>query len=396
MKNSNKKTGIILAVVAVLVIAVIAVIVLIMNKTETYRLVKVDDLNGEVLLLRKGNDTAITKDMRLQPADEVKTLENGTVVLLVDSDKHIAAKENTDFSIEAIGDENSGSVKIVLNAGEALFSIDNKLNENSIFEVNTPNATLSVRGTVFNVVYDKKTNATKLEVREGVVAVLRGDNTDLVQAGETVYITEEAVVTENDYNSASSDSENEAQKTDDNSDEEIVKSEEIAENTNAEENITEEADETEIQPEESDGDTEENTEEVPVQPEENNKNLVSTETKKVTSDSVVVYEVEVVKASKFTIQIQDVYPGDGIGPVIQDASGKWVNEDGFSFVDTQGNDEMGINIMDYTFTLAPGKYTFKCPTLVCSDFPEGYIKITASEKEAFEIKSSSVEPFMYE
>lgn len=160
---------------------------------EEFRFVKLVESTGDVSLERNKKDIDVTSGMMLQPKDVITTGDDSEVIFLVDSDKHISENANTSLSITANGNERKGSVKINLLYGDASFVIDNKLNENSSFEVVTPNATLSVRGTTFQVAYDKESNATFVEVEEGVVyADYEGDAEDEeIPAGEIRVITEE-------------------------------------------------------------------------------------------------------------------------------------------------------------------------------------------------------------
>ena len=117
--------------------------------------------------------------------------------LNVDNDKHLGVKENTRLSINATGTEESGKVSIDLAYGEAFFEIENKLNDGAFFEVETPNAVLSVRGTTFNVVYIKEENTSQISVEEGTVAVNYGKDLSeqlMINAGESVIIKDEDIV----------------------------------------------------------------------------------------------------------------------------------------------------------------------------------------------------------
>jgi len=160
-----------------------------------FRFVKVEECDGELSLERNDKSMDVHEGMMLQPKDTMYTGDDSEAVLLVDSDKHITVTANTGLSINAKGDENDGKVMIELLYGDAMFVIDNKLNDDSTFEVVTPNATLSVRGTTFQVAYDKDTNTTYVEVAEGVVyADYEGDAEDEeIEAGQVRVINETEV-----------------------------------------------------------------------------------------------------------------------------------------------------------------------------------------------------------
>ncbi|MBQ8728619.1 MAG: FecR domain-containing protein, partial [Oscillospiraceae bacterium] len=140
------------------------------KKEEVYRVVKINHFDGEVTVLRDEKMNAF-EGLQLISEDTVETGESSKAELLADSDKHILAEENTKFVLKATGTEKSGNITINLLYGTSLIEIENKLTEESYFEVTTPNATLSVRGTTFEVNYDEETETTSVEVIEGVVAV---------------------------------------------------------------------------------------------------------------------------------------------------------------------------------------------------------------------------------
>lgn len=166
----NKLISILLAVV----IIVSAVIISGCSAGEVYRLIKVNSFDGDVSVQRGGKMSAFN-GMQLVPEDSVEVGGNSFLELLADSDKHIAAEENTGFVIHCTGTAESGSMTIDLLYGKALFTIDNKLRETSTFYVKTPNATLSIRGTSFSVEYNRDEMTTKVEVTSGKVLVSYDD-----------------------------------------------------------------------------------------------------------------------------------------------------------------------------------------------------------------------------
>lgn len=172
MKGIGKKGWIIaLAVVAVAVIAVIAFFLL--KKKDTYRVIKVYEMSG-MSKVKRGDvdDLEAYANMLLQSGDTVN-VETGTLTLKLDEDKYVYAEENTEFSIVAAGNSRDSRTAIELTRGAIVNEIQNKLSEDSSYEVNTPNATMSVRGTVFRVevTYDEDgTCYTRVTVTEGKVA----------------------------------------------------------------------------------------------------------------------------------------------------------------------------------------------------------------------------------
>ena len=142
---------------------------------------------------RSDNGTLDAFDgMQLISQDNVQVGQESFLELLADSDKHIAAEENTGFVLKSSGTSDSGNITIELLYGKALFTIDNKLNENSSFKVTTPNAVMSVRGTRFSVWYDVTTGQTVIEVFEGIVEAEYFGKTELVEQGGQLVISNSA------------------------------------------------------------------------------------------------------------------------------------------------------------------------------------------------------------
>lgn len=196
MKKKGIVGWIILSVCSIAAIVFIAVVVMnfMSRKDEEYRTIKIAEHNGEIILARDEQKIQLDKDnsfsgMNLKSEDSVTTQDEAHMVLLVDSDKHIYADENSCFSIVAADETESGNIKINLEYGAALFEIDNKLPEGTTFEVETPNATAAVRGTTFGVYYDAEKNETKVEVSKGAVEVKTPSGTEQVEVGEAVLIT---------------------------------------------------------------------------------------------------------------------------------------------------------------------------------------------------------------
>ena len=165
------------------------------KKEEVYRVVKINHFDGEVTVLRDEKMNAF-EGLQLISEDTVETGKGSKAELLADSDKHILAEENTKFVLKATGTEKSGNITINLLYGTSLIEIENKLSEESYFEVTTPNATLSVRGTTFEVNYDEETETTSVEVIEGVVVVTSEDKTEELTAGKTAVVTADEIVVE--------------------------------------------------------------------------------------------------------------------------------------------------------------------------------------------------------
>lgn len=190
------------ALLLALVMGITAVFFPSCSAAETYRLVKVNGFEGEVSVQREEKLSAF-EGLQLVSEDSVEVGNASFLELLADSDKHIAAEENTGFVIHSEGTEENGSIRIDLLYGKSLFTIDNKLPDNSTFDVKTPNATLSVRGTSFSVAYDPEEKTTSVEVFSGKVSVSYDDKELYLEKGATATIRTKDDITEIISNSPS-------------------------------------------------------------------------------------------------------------------------------------------------------------------------------------------------
>jgi len=189
MKKSKK---ILIPVSIVVVLIAIVLVVVMMNRG--HRVIKVESVEGEVELDRGSAVKEVFEDMNLRSEDMVTTGEDGLLELRADEDKYIVAIENTCFEIVSKGNAKEGRLKIKLKYGTSLIEIENKLPEGASFEVETPNAALSVRGTTFEVTYIPETNTTILKVTDGLVEAETDTESQMVPAGSTAVITDEHIV----------------------------------------------------------------------------------------------------------------------------------------------------------------------------------------------------------
>ena len=141
--------------------------------TEFYRTIAVASSNGEVYVAHKDGEKIKAYDgMLLVDGDKVEVGKESDLTLNVDSDKHLFAEENTLFTINAQGTEESNQTQIVLDSGSVLCQIKEKLKDSESFDVVTKSSTMSVRGTVFrtSVITSSDENAYEMvEVYDGKV-----------------------------------------------------------------------------------------------------------------------------------------------------------------------------------------------------------------------------------
>ena len=145
----NKKVVIIVSsVIAVVAVAAVAGF-LIFGKNNSYRLLKIFEFEGTGSVERPEiGELEPYENMVLESGDTV-SLKKGKMVVRADEDKFIYFEDDTSVILNAEGNKSSSRITIDLLNGAISNDIQNKLNDESYYEINTPNSTMSVRGTVF-------------------------------------------------------------------------------------------------------------------------------------------------------------------------------------------------------------------------------------------------------
>lgn len=176
-EKSRKKWYIPAAGAAVAVFAVILVVVLTLRGGgETYRSIRVVEMEGGVTIERDGvGSLEASVNMNLVSNDYVRTDSDSYVVLRLDDDKYVMLGEQGAIQVQAEGSAKSGRTAIHLENGSVLSEIQNPLSQDSSYEIITPSATMSVRGTVFEARKAPEGDSFELLVYEGTVAAQLGD-----------------------------------------------------------------------------------------------------------------------------------------------------------------------------------------------------------------------------
>lgn len=212
MEKKKGKKGIVIAAVIMLAIVIGAIVFLNLNKKKVYRLLKIYEVEGKANVSREdiGNIEPY-ENMVLESGDKV-SLETGKLTIKADEDKYIYLEDDTELVLVAEGDSNNSKTSIDLLKGAITNDIQNKLSSESSYEINTPNSTMSVRGTIYRVcVYEiNGVKYTKVSVFEGeVVTRLKyadgtySDEEVSVKKGKEVIIYDDG--TNTDYVSEPSD-----------------------------------------------------------------------------------------------------------------------------------------------------------------------------------------------
>lgn len=194
------KAKIIAGAVTVAAIAGTAAVVIVLSAMpEAFRLLKIFEMTGTSVINRAdtGAIDAYT-GMNLESGDIVEVGEESTMILSLDSDKYLSLDPSTVLELIAEGTEEDSKTTVNLRSGGVLNEITEPLSDESSYSVNTPKATMAVRGTSFYVsvmVLDDGSYITDISVFHGKVEVQlideegnpRGDPV-MVQPNESVAI----------------------------------------------------------------------------------------------------------------------------------------------------------------------------------------------------------------
>lgn len=194
--------------IAVLVMAVLMMIACVACGKEEYRTIKVYKIQGSSEVTRNESDKVDAYEGMLMESGDNVRVKDGKITVCADEDKYIYAEKGTEFNLVASGNAQNSKTTIEVKRGNVTSEIQNKLAADAVYEVNTPNLSMSVRGTVFVAGVDKKADGTiqsHLEVLNGNVELSTRDKsgnvleTYSVEAGKGISVNTDAsgdVVTE--------------------------------------------------------------------------------------------------------------------------------------------------------------------------------------------------------
>lgn len=187
----NKKTIIIIAAAVAIITAIVVIVLLVLNKKDSYRVIKAFEVDGKAIVTRSGKGEIEAYNNMVLESGDVVNVVSGTLTIKMDEDKFAYAEEDTEFELIAKGTAASSRTSINLRKGAITSDVKNKLSEDSSYEVNTPNSVMTIHGTIFRVcIYEGDDGMlySKLSVFDG------GVETRLVYPDGTV--ATESVVTE--------------------------------------------------------------------------------------------------------------------------------------------------------------------------------------------------------
>ncbi len=157
------------------------------------RTIMAEELKGTVTAYTETESYAVVAGEKLESGRYLKTESSSDLTMLLDADKHVYAGNETRLHLTADGKKGSTKTRIELYEGTLVTGIDEKLGDDETFEINTPNATMAVRGTVFTVKVELQEDhsfSTVLTVDQGAVETVTVENgeekTVTVGEGESV------------------------------------------------------------------------------------------------------------------------------------------------------------------------------------------------------------------
>lgn len=143
-------------------------------ENEEYRNIRISEYSGTVQVERSDMGTLDAYNgMMLQSEDVLVTGEESYLYLKLDEDKYAMLEPESRARLVASGNSQDSKTSIDLEQGAIVNRLDGDLSDNSVYEVNTPNSTMAVRGTNFRIEVRRSTDGTSytdVSVYEGTVA----------------------------------------------------------------------------------------------------------------------------------------------------------------------------------------------------------------------------------
>ena len=152
----------------------VGIAVAVLMQGSGYRSIAVDGLEGTVNVVGEKNNGNAYVGQNLYSGDDVTVASASSLTMCMDGDKYVYADADTHFSLEASKPKDDSRIKLNLDAGSELNELKNKLADGESYVVDTPNSTMSVRGTTFRATVYKGEDGlwyTLLEVISGTVEV---------------------------------------------------------------------------------------------------------------------------------------------------------------------------------------------------------------------------------
>jgi len=198
-KKMNINLKIIIPVVAIVIVGIIAA-VLLLGKEEGYRSIQVYQINGNVTLERENVGIMDAyENLNLISGDALETFIESFMRLKLDEDKYVLMEEESKLQIYATGSGDKSKTDIRLEKGAITVEVENKLSDDSSFEVTTPNSVMAVRGTVFRITTDTDENGkpiTRYTIFNGAITVQKKNSDGSISEEKRIESGQEAIIYE--------------------------------------------------------------------------------------------------------------------------------------------------------------------------------------------------------
>ena len=155
-------------------VVAVGIAIAVLMQGSGYRSIAVNGFEGTVSVAGNKNNGNVYVGQNLYSGDDVTVASESSLTMCMDGDKYVYADADTHFSLEASSPKDDSRIKINLAEGSELNELKNKLADGESYVVDTPNSTMSVRGTTFRVTVYKGEDGlwyTLLEVIDGTVEV---------------------------------------------------------------------------------------------------------------------------------------------------------------------------------------------------------------------------------
>lgn len=175
----------VIAAIAVVSLILIIIVFTLASSGSSDRKLSIKDISGSAFILKSDGQIPADKNTVLESGDVIITSSDGEVKLAADKDKYIIIEPDTTLYVNFTDISEKGSVIVNISEGSAICRLDSKLPKNSAFEVRTPNAVISAKGTVFRTDFSyldtyggrEAVKLTEVECAEGSVDIqLYDDN----------------------------------------------------------------------------------------------------------------------------------------------------------------------------------------------------------------------------
>jgi len=196
----KKRVPILIGVVAVVLIAVVAVAFVLLKKAS-YRTLEIIESFGNAKVYRDAKEIDAYPGMKLRSNDHVSIGENGFVRMCFDGDKYVYLEGRALMKLVADGSKKDSRTVVNLELGTMVTEIEKKLSDKSTYEINAPNTTMAIRGTVTvsEVRYDVGNSAENEETvvnEERILEYLIGKKAEMKESSKNEKDVEKLLETE--------------------------------------------------------------------------------------------------------------------------------------------------------------------------------------------------------